>query len=70
MPNNQLQPYAADRMAAIYRRRGQAPFPKIEMPPDVRPAVLRANNIVKAAGPGQYQLTPKAVEIMRRRKLI
>lgn len=70
MPNNQLQPYAADQMAAIYRRRGKAPFPKMEMPADVRPAVLRANNIIQWAGPGQYQLTPKAVEIMRRRRLI
>ena len=69
MPNNLLQPYAADQCARLWRKYRNGAFPLAAIPGDVKKSSLKSNGIITRTPEG-YKLTQKGIGIMRRRGLI
>lgn len=69
MPNNLLQPYAADQCAKLWKKYKNSPFPLTAIPSDVKKSSLKSNGIITRTE-GGYKLTPRGIDIMRRRRLI
>ena len=69
MPNNLLQPYAADQCAKLWKKYKNGAFPLAAIPGDVKKSSLKSNGIITRTE-GGYKLTPRGIDIMRRRRLI
>lgn len=69
MPNNLLQPYAADQCAKLWKKYKNGAFPLAAIPGDVKKSSLKSNGIITRTE-GGYKLTSRGIDIMRRRRLI